>query len=137
MSVLKHREHSRLPRHLQSHNHLGAAHFGGGDAACAAITATTYPACARGAVSRPTPAAAATAVATAVRDDPLPASASASTLADFTVKREEACEKWLDEFAESVNKRHYVTSALAYGTFAPNNKESLTKIFTLYSGAQQ
>ena len=115
---------------MQSHSHLDVAqNAAGGAAEC---VPATYPACALRAL--PTNALAATTTAAATDAE---APKSASALAAFTEKREAACEKWLDEFADSVNKRHYVTSALAYTTFAPNKKESLTQIFTLYSGAQQ
>lgn len=132
MSVLKHREHSRLPRHLQSHTHLGLAQEA---AECAK---PDYPACAKTAAHV---AAAASSDASArlqeQQGEAISASASASTLEAFIEKREAACETWLNEFATSVKQNHYVTSALAYGTFAPNAKESLTEIFAKYSGARE
>lgn len=60
---------------------------------------------------------------------------SKSALDKMTAERESKCEKWIDEYADSINQRHYITSQLAFDKFAPNKKETLSSIFSKYSGS--
>lgn len=97
-----------MPRHLQSHNHLAKS------SEQSACTAPIYPGCIR-------------------KDTMIP---TAKNLAEFTKNREAMTEKWIDDFATSVNEQNFVASALAFDIFSPNNsKETLEDIFSKFSGS--
>ena len=112
------REIRGVPRHLLSHRHIEATADNVSELAVAPI----YPACGRAATDSGTEQQ---------------TESGGGQLEALVKQREAASEKWLADYAESINSRHYVTSALAFKTFAPNGKESLQDIFAKFSGAPE
>ena len=122
-SYLHHKERPVVPRHLQSHamatlepddTHLYRKPQFVGCLVASAIKAEAKP------VQKP------------LDEDQLPAM---STLQKMTNERQALCEKWLDEYIDSVNQKHCVSFQLAFENFAPSHKEKLSSIYCEYSGA--
>ena len=123
MSYLHHKETVAVPRHLQSHSKMTLRADDSHE-----YTKASFPGCCMGAAQTKTAAKEVDVGEVNVLD-------SKSSLEKMTAERESKCEKWIDEYADSINQRHYVTSQFAFDKFAPSKKETLSSIFGKYSGS--
>jgi len=127
MSYLHHKETGSVPRHLQSHSKMTLAADDSHE-----YTKASFPGCCMGNAQTKTAAKEGVVVSDAVDVDVLE---TKSALDKMTAERESRCEKWIDEYADSVNQRHYITSQFAFDKFAPSKKETLSSIFAKFSGS--